>query len=62
MKGHGTQFGRKKEAAIAALLTARNFEEAAKTVGIAPNTLLNIHGCDSEYQRTVSKARMPRRN
>jgi hypothetical protein len=41
MKGHGTQFGRKKEAAIAALLTARNIEEAAKTVGIAPNTLLN---------------------
>jgi transposase-like protein len=41
MKGHGTQFGRKKEAAIAALLTARNIEEAAKAVGIAPNTLLH---------------------
>jgi hypothetical protein len=35
MKGHGT-----KEA-IAALLTARNIEEAAKAVGIAPNTLLS---------------------
>jgi transposase-like protein len=41
MKGHGTKFGRKKEAAIAALLTARNIEEAAKSVGIARNTLLN---------------------
>jgi hypothetical protein len=41
MKGHGTQFGRNKEAAISALLTARNIEEAAKSIGIAPNTLLN---------------------
>jgi transposase-like protein len=41
MKGHGTQFGRKKEAAIAALLTNRNIEEAAKAVGISANTLLN---------------------
>jgi hypothetical protein len=41
MKGHGTKFGRKKEEAIAALLTQRNIEEAAKTAGIAPNTLLN---------------------
>jgi transposase-like protein len=41
MAGHGEKFGRKKEAAIAALLTARNIEEAAKTVGIAPKTLLN---------------------
>jgi transposase-like protein len=40
MKGHGTKFGRKKEEAIAALLTQRNIEEAAKSIGIAPNTLL----------------------
>ena len=40
MKGHGTKFGRKKEEAVAALLTQRNIEEAAKTIGIAPNTLL----------------------
>src|ERR1700692_3701634 len=40
MKGHGTKFGRKQEEAVAALLTQRNLEEAAKTVGIAPNTLL----------------------
>ena len=41
MKGHGTQFGLKKEQAVAALLTQRNIEEAAKSVGISPNTLLN---------------------
>src|ERR1035437_5855746 len=40
MKGHGTQFGRKKEEAIAALLTQRNIEEAARATGVAPNTLL----------------------
>jgi hypothetical protein len=28
--GHGSKFGRKKEAAIAALLTQRNVEEAAR--------------------------------
>src|ERR1035441_3756087 len=40
MKGHGAKFGRKQEEAIAALFTQRNIDEAAKTVGIAPNTLL----------------------
>ena len=40
MRGHGTKFGRKKEEAIVALLTQRNLEEAARAVGIAPNTLL----------------------
>jgi hypothetical protein len=41
MRGHGTKFGRKKEQAIAALLTQRNIDEAAKATGIATNTLLN---------------------
>ena len=40
MKGHGTQFARKQEEAIAALLTQRNIDEAARAVGIAPNTLV----------------------
>jgi transposase-like protein len=40
MVGHGTKFGRKKDEAIAALLTQRNIEEAARSIGIAPNTLL----------------------
>jgi transposase-like protein len=53
MKGHGTQFGRKQEEAIAALLTQRNIEEAAKAVGIAPNTLLKWMkdpGFDAAYR------------
>jgi transposase-like protein len=40
MKGHGAKFGRKKEEAITALLTQRNVEEAARAVGVDPNTLL----------------------
>jgi hypothetical protein len=39
VKGHGTKFGRKKEAAIAALLTQKNHEEAARAVGIDLKTL-----------------------
>jgi hypothetical protein len=40
MTGHGAKFARKKEAAVAALLTHRNIEEAADAVGIAPKTLI----------------------
>jgi transposase-like protein len=40
MRGHGTKFGRKKEQAIAALLTQRTTEDAARAVGIGPATLL----------------------
>ena len=39
MIGHGAKFGRKKEAAVAALLTARNTEQAARSIGIGPATL-----------------------
>jgi len=40
MKGHGTKYGRKQEAAIAAMLTQRNMEEAARAAGIGLTTLL----------------------
>jgi hypothetical protein len=40
MRPPGGKFGRKKEDAIAALLTQRNIEEAAKVAGIGANTLL----------------------
>jgi transcriptional regulator with XRE-family HTH domain len=40
MTGHGAKFGRKQEEAIAALLTQRNMEEAARAVGVSPKTLL----------------------
>jgi len=39
LKGHGSKFERKKEAAIAALLTQKNHEEAARSVGIDLKTL-----------------------
>jgi hypothetical protein len=38
--GHGTKFGRKKEAAIAGLLSQRNLEEGARAAGIGKQTLL----------------------
>ena len=56
MKGHGTKFGRKMEAAIAALLTQRNIDEAAKAVGISPNTLLNWMKVP-EFQAAYREAR-----
>ena len=56
MKGHGAKFGRKKEAAIAALLTQRNLEESAKAVGIAPNTLLKWMK-EPEFDREYRTAR-----
>ena len=40
VKGHGSKFGRKKEAAIHALCTQRNIEEAARAAGIGKQTLI----------------------
>ena len=40
MAGHGSQLGRKQEEAIAALLSQRTVEEAAKVTGIGVRTLL----------------------
>ena len=40
MTGHGAKFGRKKEEAIAALLSQRNVEDAARMVGVDAKTLL----------------------
>jgi len=57
MRGHGSKFGRKKDEAIAAaLLTQRNIEDAAKAVGIAPNTLLKWMK-DVEFDRAYRAAR-----
>jgi hypothetical protein len=39
MSGHGEKLGRKKEAAIAALLTQRSIEDAARAVTISGKTL-----------------------
>jgi hypothetical protein len=40
MVGHGAKFTRKKEEAIAALLTQRNVEEAARAANIGTQTLV----------------------
>jgi transposase-like protein len=56
MKGHGTKFGRKQEEAVAALLTQRNIEEAARSIGVAPNTLPNWMKLP-EFQAAYREAR-----
>jgi transposase-like protein len=52
--GHGSKFGRKQEEAIAALLTHRSLEDAAREVGISTKTLLRWMkeaGFDAEYRK-----------
>jgi hypothetical protein len=56
MKGHGSKFGRKKEAAIAALLTQRTVEDAARAVGISVSTLLRWQK-DPEFDAGFRAAR-----
>ena len=52
----GTKFGRKMEEAIAALLTQRNVEEAAKAAGISTRTLLRWMK-EPEFQKAYREAR-----
>jgi hypothetical protein len=52
----GTKFGRKTEEAIAALLTQRNVEEAAKAVGVATKTLLRWMK-EPQFQSAYREAR-----
>ena len=56
MMGHGTKFGRKKEETIAALLSQRNIEEAARFVNIGPKTLLRWLQLP-EFDRAYREAR-----
>ena len=56
MTGHGTKFGRKQEEAIAALLTQKNLEEAARSVGVAPKTLLRWMQVP-EFEKAYCEAR-----
>src|SRR4051794_28224997 len=56
MKGHGTKFGRKKEEAIAALLTQKNLEEAARAVGITVPTLIHWMK-EPEFDKDYREAR-----
>jgi hypothetical protein len=53
MKGHGSKLERKQEEVIAALLTQRNTEEAARTAGVGHTTLLRwmkLPEFDSAYR------------
>jgi transposase-like protein len=56
MKGHGAKFGRKKEEAIAALLSSKSVEDAARAIGVNPNTLLRWLQIP-EFQQAFLKAR-----
>ena len=56
MLGHGAKFDHKKDQAIAALLSHRNVEEAARAVGINPNTLLRWLK-DPEFAAAYREAR-----
>src|SRR5215510_4533404 len=56
MKGHGAKFSRKMEEAVAALLTHRNQEEAARAVGIGTATLLRWQK-EPEFQAAYRAAR-----
>jgi len=56
VKGHGAKFGRKKEEAVAALLSQRNVEEAARVVGVSTTTLIRWQQLP-EFQEAFRKAR-----
>ena len=56
MKGHGSKFSRKMEEAVAALLTQRNYEEAARAVGLGTATLLRWQKLP-EFQKAYREAR-----
>ena len=56
MTGHGAKFGRKMEDAIAALLSQRNVDEAARTAGIGTRTLLRWMK-DPEFDAAFRAAR-----
>ncbi len=59
MTGHGSKFERKKEEAITALLTQRNVEEAARSIGVDTKTLLRWMKepeFDSEYREARRSA------
>ena len=57
MSGHGSKLGRKMEQAVAALLSARNQEEAAKSVGISSKTLQRWQKLP-EFDKALREARM----
>ena len=55
MIGHGTKFKRKLEEAVAAMLTQRNVEEAARSIGISTATLMRWQK-EPEFQQAYRAA------
>src|ERR1700736_2110193 len=56
MIGHGTKLKRKLEEAVSAMLTQRNVEEAARSVGISTATLMRWPK-EPEFQQAYRAAR-----
>jgi len=56
MIGHGTKFKRKLEEAVAAILTQRNVEEAARSIGISTATFMRWQK-EPEFQQAYRAAR-----
>jgi len=56
VSGHGTKLKRKLEEAVAAMLTQRNVEEAARSVGISVATLMRWQKLP-EFQTAYREAR-----
>jgi len=64
MKGHGSKFGRKKEAVIAALFSGKSQADAARIVGVDPSTLkrwMQLPEFQAEYLK-VRREAMSRAN
>jgi hypothetical protein len=56
MKGHGSKFGRKKAAAIVALVNEPTIDAAARVIGVSGKTLrrwLQIPEFQEEYQKAL---------
>src|SRR5664279_465223 len=56
VSGHGTKLNRKLEEAVAAMLTQRNIEEAARSVGVSTATLMRWQKLP-EFQAAYREAR-----
>ena len=56
MAGHGEKLGRKQEEAIAALLTQRNIDDAARQAGVGVRTLIRWQKLP-EFQEAYREAR-----
>ena len=56
MRGHGAKFSRKMKEAVAALLTQRNIEEAARSIGVSTASLMRWQKLP-EFQIAFREAR-----